>query len=294
VDRQHPHNLFSELSIGYTRMLNKDMDASVYIGYPGEPALGPVAFMHRPSSQNNLDSPLGHHWQDATHITFGVVTLGFRYKIFKLEGSLFTGREPGEARYGLDKPRFDSYSYRLSASPHPQWALQTSQAFIKSPETAEPGENIWRTTASVLHALPLLPGNYNVTSGLIWGFNDAGEDHKEHSITLESNLQLNRFAIYGRYEWIQKSAGELQVDNQFDHDQLFGINAVTIGTNYTFLRALNTNLAFGLQGSIYLNDKALNPIYGNNPLAGQVYIRLYPQLMRMQMSGMGSRHGMQH
>lgn len=279
VDRQHPHNLFSELSIAYTQMLSPDMDAFAYLAYPGEPALGPVAFMHRPSSQNNLDSPLGHHWQDATHITFGVATLGFRYKIFKLEGSLFTGREPGEARYGFDKPRFDSYSYRLSANPHPHLTLQASRAFLVSPEAVAPQEDVRRTTASALHSLPLRVGNYNVTSGLIWGYNDAGEDHQEHSITVESNLQINRLAIYGRYEWIQKSAGELQVDD-FPGHQLFNINALTIGTNYVVLRALQSNLVVGVQGSIYMAADELDPIYGNNPLAGQVYLRLYPQLMR--------------
>lgn len=30
VDRQHPHDLFSALSIGYTQMLNKDIDLTVY------------------------------------------------------------------------------------------------------------------------------------------------------------------------------------------------------------------------------------------------------------------------
>lgn len=50
VDRQHPHDLFSELSLGYSHMFSKNVDAFVYIGYPGEPAFGPVAFMHRVSS----------------------------------------------------------------------------------------------------------------------------------------------------------------------------------------------------------------------------------------------------
>jgi hypothetical protein len=31
--------------------------------------------MHRPS-QHDPDAPIGHHWQDSTHITFGVATLG--------------------------------------------------------------------------------------------------------------------------------------------------------------------------------------------------------------------------
>jgi hypothetical protein len=94
VDRQHPHNFFSELSVGYTHMISQDVDAFVYLRIPGEPALGPVAFMHRPSAQNNLDSPLGHHWQDATHITFGVATLGLRYKILKLEAQCLRAANP--------------------------------------------------------------------------------------------------------------------------------------------------------------------------------------------------------
>lgn len=88
VDKQHPHDLFSELAVNYTHSYSKDADVNIYFGYPGEPALGPSVFMHRSSAINNPDAPLGHHWQDATHITFGVGTLGLRYKIFKAEGSI--------------------------------------------------------------------------------------------------------------------------------------------------------------------------------------------------------------
>ncbi|HKZ67546.1 MAG TPA: hypothetical protein VJ111_14370, partial [Chitinophagaceae bacterium] len=102
IDRQHPHDFISGLSVAYTHMFNKDIDLTAYFGYPGEPAIGPPAFMHRISSINNPDAPLGHHWQDATHITFGVATLGFRYKILKFELSNFTGREPDENRYNFD------------------------------------------------------------------------------------------------------------------------------------------------------------------------------------------------
>src|SRR5690606_23048717 len=42
VDHQHPHDLFSELSVGYTYMFSKNIDAFFYLGYPGEPAFGPV------------------------------------------------------------------------------------------------------------------------------------------------------------------------------------------------------------------------------------------------------------
>ena len=108
VDRQHPHDLFAALSVGYTQRLSKKVDVFGYFGYPGEPAISAPTFMHRASAMNDPDAPLGHHWQDATHITFGVATAGIRVDKFKLELSDFTGREPDENRYDFDAMKFDS------------------------------------------------------------------------------------------------------------------------------------------------------------------------------------------
>ena len=91
VDRQHPHDLFAALSIGYTQRLSKKVDVFGYFGYPGEPAISAPTFMHRTIALNDPDAPLGHHWQDATHITFGVATAGVRVGKFKGEFSSFTG-----------------------------------------------------------------------------------------------------------------------------------------------------------------------------------------------------------
>jgi hypothetical protein len=281
IDRQHPHDLFSELSVAYTQSFTKDFDAFIYFGYPGEPALGPVAFMHRPSSLNIPDATLGHHWSDATHITFGVATLGFRYKIFKLDGSVFTGREPDEHRYGFDKPKFDSYSYRLTMNPCRTLSMQVSHGFIKSPEALKPEEDINRTTASIVHSLALRGENHYLTSAFVWGYNDAGENHKENSFTLESNLQLDRLAIYGRYENIEKSAEELALEDLFEDDKLFKVNAITVGLNYTILRQLKTNFALGAQSTLYSYASNLNPIYGKNPMSAEIYLRISPALMKM-------------
>src|SRR5262249_53301139 len=75
-DRQHPHDLFDELSFSVSQKFEHDFSAYIYFGYPGEPALGPPAFMHRPSAMDDPDAPIGHHWQDSTHVTFGVATAG--------------------------------------------------------------------------------------------------------------------------------------------------------------------------------------------------------------------------
>lgn len=99
VDRQHPHDLFMELATSYSVPLGRNGSAFVYLGLPGEPALGPPAFMHRFSGMRNPEAPLTHHWLDSTHITFGVATLGASQGPFQLEGSWFNGREPDQYRW---------------------------------------------------------------------------------------------------------------------------------------------------------------------------------------------------
>ena len=273
VDRQHPHDLFSALSIGYSYALDKNMDVYGYLGYPGEPAIGPPVFMHRNSAMNNSDAPLGHHWQDATHITFGAGTLGFRYKIFKVEGSIFTGREPDEDRYNFDKARFDSYSYRLSINPTENWALQFSQGFLNSPEATEPGIDITRTTASVLYSKHFAGLKAHLDGALIWGLNSPDEGENENSFLLEGNLQFKASALYSRYEFIQKSAGELDLP---DGNTLFNIHAVSIGYNHLLLPGQSFEVFGGTKATLNVSDKELQDIYGKTPLGWQIYLQLRP------------------
>jgi hypothetical protein len=288
VDRQHPHDLFSEVSIAYTQRLSKKIDITGYFGYPGEPALGTVAFMHRVSSSNNPDAPLSHHWQDATHITFGVGTLGIRYGIFKAEGSVFTGREPDENRYNFDKAKFDSYSYRLLVNPNKYFALQFSQGFIKSPEMLESDVNITRTTASVIHSYDLSNGK-NINTTFAWGLNNKGHGHNEHSFLLESNFSVRKINLYGRYEFVQKDPEELAL-TVFSHDKAFNINALTLGTNYRIFSFNNTDISLGAQGSLYFTPTDLQPIYGKNPLSAQIYLKISPGSMNHGKTGTKESH----
>jgi hypothetical protein len=274
VDKQHPHDLFSALSVAYTQRLNKKMDAFVYFGYPGEPALGPVAFMHRVSAMDDPDAPLSHHWQDATHITFGVATIGFRYENLKLELSDFTGREPDENRYDFDAMKFDSYAYRLSWNPDKHWALQYSQAFIKSPELLHPSENVWRYTASAIYATPIKNEHF-FNASLVWGMNVESSDNKTNSALIELSQQFKKQAIYSRYEFVQKNAEELALQN-VPSDAVYNINEWTIGTNRKFLSFGKINLLGGLQFTGYFPPPSLKNLYGNLPLAGEIYLQLRP------------------
>ena len=280
VDRQHPHDLFAALSVGYTQRLSKKVDVFGYFGYPGEPAISAPTFMHRISALNDPDAPLSHHWQDATHITFGVATLGVRLDKFKVELSKFTGREPDEKRFGFDRMKFDSYSYRLSYNPGKAWALQFSQAYLHSPELLHPEENIWRYTASALYATPVKQGKY-FTGAFVWGMNDAGKEHKEHSLLLEGTEQFKKQAVYGRYEFVQKSPEELALEDVFAHDKLFNIQKLTLGTNRKLFAVGKIDLLAGLQLSVNVPPASLQNLYGKVPLAGQVYLQIRPGLSKM-------------
>lgn len=280
VDRQHPHDMFAELSVGYSHAISKDVDVFGYIGYPGEPALGGTAFMHRPSSLYNPDAPLGHHWQDATHITFGVATVGVRYKNFKIEGSSFTGREPDEDRYNFDKARFDSWAVRLSYNPTKELSLQVSQGFVKSPEPLHPDEDVKRTTASVIHA-KRFGKNAMLNSAVVWGYNRVNADHQEHSVLAESAFSWKKNAIYGKYEFVEKSTDELALDeDKFGHHGKFPVSAFTLGFNRKIFSVGKTDFSVGTQATLYMPEKPLESLYGSNPWAYQVFVRVSPGLMR--------------
>src|ERR1041384_2165305 len=192
IDRQHPHDLFMELSAQYTLPLGERGAWFTYLGYPGEPALGPDAFMHRASAAENPSATLSHHLQDSTHISFGVLTTGFTYRWFKLEGSIFNGREPDENRYDFDAHKWNSRSARLWFMPNRNWALQVSHGLLRSPENQEPNVDVRRTTASLQYNRKFDRGNW--ASSLIWGRNhvsgDAAGIINLNSYTAESTVQL--------------------------------------------------------------------------------------------------------
>jgi hypothetical protein len=276
VDHQHPHDLFAELSVNYTQRVAKDFDISLSFGYPGEPALGPPVFMHRLSAMNDPDAPLTHHYADATHITFGTSTLGFRYKDFKLEGSIFTGREPDEYRYNFDPMRFDSYSVRLSYNPSKEWALQVSNGWIHSPESIEPTQNVDRFTASAIYTKMLDDESFIATT-LVYGGNHYSDNQKTlPSVLLESSWQMHKNALYGRYEYIQKDADELDLTGTYPLNPDFTINAFTIGVNRILATVKKTNLTAGIQSTLNVSPTELKSLYGSTPLGFEVYFRITP------------------
>ena len=274
-DRQHPHDLFDELSFSLSQKFEHDLSVYIYFGYPGEPALGPPAFMHRPSAMDDPDAPIGHHWQDSTHITFGVATLGAQWRNVKLEGSIFTGREPDEDRYDFDRPRFDSYSGRLSWNPTRNLALQVSYGYIKSPEELHPETKIHRTTASAIYNLPL-GHDTNWSNSFVWGQNNATEEGKTQSFLIESNYQRGRNTVYFRWERVQKSGHEL-VLKPFDESEIFPVSGYSLGYVRDLSHGKGIDIGLGTQFTINDRPDSLDRYYGDDlGYAFQFFLRIRP------------------
>ena len=274
VDRQHPHDAFMELAAAYSHPLGGEVAGFVYLGLPGEPALGPATYMHRFSGLANPEAPIGHHWLDSTHVTFGVATAGLVYRGLKLEGSLFTGREPDEHRWDIERPRMDSWSVRATVNPTANLSAQLSHGFLKSPEQLHPEENVRRTTASVTWNLPLGPGRL-WQSTFAWGRNDpSGGDHGHatNAFLLDSALQLGRWTVFGRAENVDKD--ELFEDGADAlAGRVFNVGKLSLG-GYHSVPLGQLALDFGGLASTYDLPRAIEPRYGSSPTSFMLFTRL--------------------
>lgn len=197
----------------------------------------------------------------------------------KFEASSFTGRDPDENRYDFDKPRFDSWSGRLSYNPSSKWALQVSHGFIKQPESLHSDENVIRTTASATYSTKRSEDVFtNFTA--VWDLNKTKGHRGENATLLEGSHSVRKTTVYGRYEWIQKSIKELNLENAwYGHDNLFSVHAISAGVSYDFLNIGQTKTALGAQLTLYKLATPLYSLYGKMPLAGEVYVRIYPKIM---------------
>ena len=275
VDRQHPHDFWMELALMYERALTRGIGASIYAAPSGEPALGPVAFMHRPSAMDNPVAPLGHHWQDATHISFGVITAGVFGHHWKLEGSVFNGREPDEERWGFDPIRLDSYSGRFTVHLDSSWVVSAGYGFLKSPEALDPTESTSRATASLLYGRKIGKEG-QLTAALVWGANrHAGLT--THSGVLEAEAVLERRnTVYGRIDFVQKTAQDLAIGSLAPETRL-DVAAASAGYIREHIVGSGATVGVGLQGTVNLVPQSIDSTYGSRaPLGAMVFVRIRP------------------
>jgi len=220
-DRQHPHDLFMEIAADYDRPLGAgSWRWQVYGGPAGEPALGPAAYPHRASAISNPISPIAHHWLDSSHITFGVFTTGVYSDRWKLEGSIFNGREPDDHRADFDFGALDSYSARVSWAPARTLSFQISGGHLEEAEqqlAGQPRASVDLITASAMYHRRTASGGLWATT-FAWGLHGSdiaipgvGVTHRWSNAALAETTVMrgDRDTWFGRLEFVGKPGHDL-------------------------------------------------------------------------------------
>jgi hypothetical protein len=275
VDRQHPHDLFMNLSATWRAPIGGDSAWWVQLAPVGEPAIGPTAFMHRASSGENPTAPLGHHWQDSTHIAFNVVTAGAGWKWVALEGSAFHGAEPDEDRTDVEGGAIDSAAGRVKLFLPGGWSAQASHAYLREPEELAPG-NTHRTTASVHYGAE---GDRPFAATLLWGRND--EEHgASESWLAEAAWQITASDhAYCRLEWVEKDRHLLEFKGADVHPEVAlpdvaEISALTVGYLRDFFARRALRIGAGADVTGYRFPSALERVYGSSPVSWHLFLRV--------------------
>jgi hypothetical protein len=275
-DRQHPHDVFMELAAQYTRPLGHGVLLQLYGGPAGEPALGPVAFMHRLSALPNPIAPMTHHWFDSTHISYGVATAGLFGTKWKVEASAFNGREPDETRTDFDLGRMDSWSGRISLLPTSQWALQVSAGRLMEAEAGHDGGprvDVERVTTSATYHRTTLEDTFWATT-IGWGRNSEGGEATNGALFESSLTMRDRDTFYGRFEWSQKSGHDLVVEPDED---VYDVAKVQLGYTRYFPEWERWTPGIGAAISAGIVPGSLEPAYGSRFNGGfAIYLTLRP------------------
>ena len=283
VDRQHPHDLFMNVSATYRHPLGADAAWWAQAALLGEPALGPTAFMHRASTGENPTAPLSHHWHDSTHITNSVLTAGAGWKWLAVEASAFHGREPDEQRWDVDGGRPDSASARLRLELPDGWSAQISHAFLKNPEALEPGD-LRRTTASLHYGAG---GEGPFAASFVWGRNRESHGTTD-AYLLEGAYQLTASdQLYGRAEQVKREPalllskgfqpelfGHTHATGPVEERQEVDIQALTLGYVKGLGAFRSVSAGLGADLTLYRFPDFLRPTYGDTPGSVHVFLRL--------------------
>lgn len=272
VDYQHPHDLFMQLAAVWRIPIGSRTGFTLAGGPSAEPALGPVAFMHRASSRENPMSPLGHHTLDSTHIAFGVVTAAIDHGPWTIEGSVFNGREPDEDRWDFDFGPLDSFAGRIWLRPREGWELQLSSGRLTAPEELGHGD-IVRTTAS---ASWLKQSGENFTAATAaYGINN-GDEVNRASFVLEATKRSGRYSTFGRLEYVEVETATLLGDDSIGHEEKDTVSALTVGTVRELPRWRWLETGVGAAVTFYAVPDRLQSTYGVRPVSLQVFLRLRP------------------
>jgi hypothetical protein len=300
VDRQHPHDFVMQLAAVWRRPITETTGFTLAGGPAGEPALGPVAFMHRASAAEYPFATLSHHTFDSTHIAYGVVTAAVDRGRWVVEGSIFNGREPDEHRWDFDFGALDSVSARAWYRPSDEWELQVSAGRLVDPEELEPG--IVRRATGSASWLRRMDADFSAAT-IGYGVN-VTEHGTRHAVFAEGTRHAGANSLFLRMEALQVETSKLVAEVFPIEHEAAGrkdtVGAVTIGGLRDLVRWRGFEGGLGAAATFYAVPDALERTHGRHPVSFQVFFRLRSpaggagRMWNMRMSQPMVGHTMNH
>ena len=274
-----------ELAVDYERPIGRAWRWQVYAALAGEPALGPPPAAHRASGTFSPVGPAVPHGLDGPHSSFGVLTAALHNRRWKMETSIFNGREPDELRTDLDLGALESVAARVSWLPTERLAVQASAGRWFDARTAfldpAPEPAITMSASAIYHRVRGADGLWATTVAV--GAQRARDaiaggvvSQRTWAVLVESSVtDAEQHTVYGRVEAFSLPAHHL-------HAAEFGAAVFTCGkAQVGYVRHLAPRLGVvpGLGASVTMSvvPAALAPRYGGRVVPGVgVFLRVRP------------------
>lgn len=276
TDREHPEAPVMETAALYEHAVGPVVGLSAYLAAVGEPALGPVSYPHRPSAAVDPLAPLGHAIQDVTHTTYGVGTIGLFSRALKLEASVFNGAHPDPSAGFAYHVRLDSYSARLTWNPAATWSLSAWGGHLAAGSGAHAHDATTRVGLSALYSKARSKGGAWSTA-LIWAADIPVTTRRPvHTLLVESSVAIDRNTLFGRGEYVQRTAADLALIGSVP--PVLDIGAASVGYARRLFELGDFAAWTGARGTMSVVPAELAPFYGRRlPLGGLLYVNLRPR-----------------
>jgi hypothetical protein len=280
VDAQHPHSSpLMGLTLSDTIRLGEGKDhLKLFFAPRGQPTEGPTAFMHRPTGMVNPDAPLGHHvGQDVSHISSTVLGASWGFGGTRVEASAFHGAEPEPESVDLPFGAPNSYALRFIRQLGGHHAVMASAGYVREPEEHDPSlDHVWRVSGS-WYADALLGATWRMQNALVYGL----ITDYDHVATLQSVLEElwahapgRPYNVWGRLEFVQRSAGELAVASGAPNDARW-VTALTLGYSHDVATLGPLAFRLGVSGTQTWAPEAFRGAYGGQPRSARAFLELH-------------------
>lgn len=268
TDHIHPSPWLMELAGSYDAVLSEDLAVSFYAAAIGAPVLGPPVYLHRASATANPVVPLGHHLQDDTYSSYGVLTYGMRWPGLRLEFSAFNDRQPEEVGpvFFYDGARLDAAAGRATINAGKGWSLFGTYGYMPAMTGGHAHAAQHRIGVGALRDTK--PWSLSVVYG---ANNPVGADGPRHSLLAEGQWDgPDGSAFYFRAEYVQRTAEELSLVGSVGTIQ--DIESMQVGYSRAMATRGSVTGRLGAHITVDLVPLHLEPFYGNGvPFGVAVY-----------------------